>query len=360
MPFAAAFSAHPISSFATGEVVGRLFETAGAGPDVVVLLATPGHRGALDDIVATARRLLSPAVLLAAVTSGLGTGEDVVEGGPGLVAWSGICGPVAAVGPGCSRPPFEPSGLLILGGPGAAPGASLGGAWPGAPVVAGTVDGPVVVDGTVPGRGPVGVAFGPHSGFGAAVVHGLRRVGPDLVITRAEGTIVYELDGRPAFDRLVEVARDGMPAAELSSLAARLHLAATGPAGRRDPSPVLGADRANGALAVGDPVEGGMTVHFAVTDPGTVRAALGQSIAPGSEGAVVLAPAGWDRLFGAGPGRTDPCAPPGAPARPSLPLATLVCATVGPPVATQGRSAPPTAAVMAFFSPSIPPAAGSK
>ena len=53
MPFAAALSAHPVSSHATGEVLGQLFEAAGPHPDLLVILATPGHRGALEDIAAT-------------------------------------------------------------------------------------------------------------------------------------------------------------------------------------------------------------------------------------------------------------------------------------------------------------------
>jgi small ligand-binding sensory domain FIST len=351
--FATALSAHPISSHATGEVVGQLLEAVGAHQDLLVLLATPGHRGALEDIVATARRLLAPGLLLAAVSTGLGTGDEYIGRGPGLAAWSASCGPVVAVGPGEALP-FRPVGAITLGA--GTPGPDAAG-WrrQGVPVAAGAVDGPVIVDGPEAGHGsstgdgPVGIVFGPDSGFRTAVVHGLRGLGPGLTVTRADGTMVYELDGQPALHRLFDVARDGMPAADLPRLAEGLHLrvAATGTDADADPLAVLGADRDNGAIAVHGPVRAGAVVQFARADPDALRAALVRSFGPAPRGALVLSPAGRG-LAGPddrGSGDDGFVEPPSA-----LPTSTLVVATHLPPSATVGRSADHlTATTVAYF-----------
>jgi small ligand-binding sensory domain FIST len=353
--FAVAVSVHPVSSRATGEVVGQLFEAVGPDADLVVLLATPGHRGALEDIAAATRRLLSPGVLIAAVTTGLGAGGDYVDHGAGLAAWSGHCGPVAPVGPGRRAPPFVATGAFLLGqdtprrspgGPDVAAGGSDGAGVIGSDGVvgvdgtdvAGAIVGPVILDDAAPGPGPAGVAFGAGSGFSAAVVHGLRRLGPDLTVTRAEGTMIYELDGEPAWRRLIDLARDGMPAAELPTLGARLYLSVVtpGPADGRGPTGVLGVDRGNGALALRQPVEAGRTVHFAMSDPDTAAVALGRALGPRTDAALVLAPFGAAHLLGEGLPR---------------PVATLICETAWPPAATPARSAPVTTIEAAFFSP---------
>jgi small ligand-binding sensory domain FIST len=333
--FAVAVSVHPVSSLATGEIIGQLLETAGPHADLVVLLATPGHRGALEDIAAATRRLLAPGVLVAAVTTGFGAGGDYVDHGPGLAAWSGRCGPVAPVGPGQGAPPFTPTGVFLLAqDPTPRAPCAVG-------AVAGAVAGPVLLDGAAPGPGPVGAAFGPGSGFSATVAHGLRRLGPDLTVTRAEGTMIYELDGRPAWGRLIDVARDGMPATELPTLGERLHLrvATPGPAERHRPTAVLGVDRGHGALAVLEPVEVGRAVYFAISDPDTAGPALGRAMGSRPAAALVLAPPGGGHLLGA---------------EPALPGATLICETASPPAPTPARSAPLATIEAAYFSPPAP------
>lgn len=50
----------------------------------------------------------------------------------------------------------------------------------------------------------VGVAIGSDAPFGIGVQHGWRKVGDGLVVTRSEGTRVYELDDRPALDAYLD------------------------------------------------------------------------------------------------------------------------------------------------------------
>ncbi|MCL2395229.1 MAG: hypothetical protein FWC87_11130, partial [Acidimicrobiaceae bacterium] len=82
MPYAAALSTHPVSSHATGELIGQVIEEVGSHPDVAILLATPGHAGALEDVGEAVRRLLGPTLLIGATAPALaGQGADE-RGGP--------------------------------------------------------------------------------------------------------------------------------------------------------------------------------------------------------------------------------------------------------------------------------------
>src|SRR5207249_11601213 len=70
-----------------------------------------------------------------------------------------------------------------------------GGAGPGAPGLATLIHGTDVRAG-----GVVAAAIGSDAPLGVGVRHGMRPVGEPLLITRAEGSRVRELDGRPALD----------------------------------------------------------------------------------------------------------------------------------------------------------------
>src|SRR4029077_14038206 len=101
---------------------------------------------------------------------------------------------------------------------------------------------------------------------------GCRSVGEPFVITRAEGNIVYELGGKPALERLQDVARS-LDTEDRQLLARGVHLghvidesqATFGP-GDFLVRNVLGGDPSNGAIAVGDLVDVGSTAQFQVRD----------------------------------------------------------------------------------------------
>ncbi len=105
------------------------------------------------------------------------------------------------------------------------------------------------------------------------VSQGCRPIGRPLAVTRAEGNIIYELAGQPALHRLLQMAKDGMSERDVELINQGLHMGLVIDEhkvdfGRGDflIRNVIGADRANGAIAIGDAVEVGTTVQFHVRD----------------------------------------------------------------------------------------------
>jgi small ligand-binding sensory domain FIST len=214
--------------------------------------------------------------------------------------------------------------------------------------VTGQVEGPLLLDGHAPGAGPVGMAFGRGYCVGTALAAGLRAVGPPLRVTRAERHMLYELDGLPALQQLLDVSRDGMPAADRSRLAEGLHLevaAAGSPPSAGPPLAVLGADRTNGAMAVAGDLERGMVVRFASPDPSAVAAALHSSLVGSAAAVLLAAPGHGHRLVD--PMTVDDAWDP-ATERP-LPMATLTCTTALQHRRTPVRSEPRSETTVAAY-----------
>lgn len=269
-PFAAAISHHPVSAHAVGEVIGEVIERLGRHPDLAMVFVTPGHAGALEDIGGAVRALLGPTVLLGAVSSAVvGAGSDVGSG-PAVVLWCGMLGPVAPVvlpGP-MPEPVFAASGAILLGDADSSAGVT---APTGLPLAGGvTGRGGLLVQDRVLHRGAVGALVGPAVQVRAVASEGTRPVGGPMVVTGAERSIVYELDGRPAYQQLLAVVADRMPAEDVRLVNAGLRLSTLAAGGERLPGPtraVLGVDRSNDALGLDEPVSAGSLVRFEVRDP---------------------------------------------------------------------------------------------
>jgi small ligand-binding sensory domain FIST len=297
MPFASALSTHPVTAHATGEVVGQVLERLGPHPDLAVLFVTRPHAGALEDAAATIRRILAPSVLIGcAAESVVGNGLEIEEE-PAVSLWTGMTGPVAPVRLWAEQPdevpviggwpatlPFPPQALLLLADPYTFPVDSLlrlvAREAPGLPVLGGMASaarGPggnrLALDGDVHTTGAVGALIGPGVGLTMVVSQGCRPVGRPLVVTRSERNVIYELAGRPALERLLEMAKDSMSEHEIRLVNQGLHLGLVIDEHRADfgrgdflVRNVLGADQSNGAIAVGDLVDIGTTVQFHVRD----------------------------------------------------------------------------------------------
>ncbi len=180
--------------------------------------------------------------------------------------------------------PFVPQALLLLADPYTFPveGAiqHLARVAPGLPVLGGmasAAQGPggnrLALDDQVHPSGAVGALIGPGVGLTAVVSQGCRPVGRPLVVTRAERNIIYELAGRPALERLLEMAKDSMSERDIRLVNQGLHLGLVIDEHRAEfrrgdflVRGVLGADPDNGAMAVGDVVDVGTTVQFHVRD----------------------------------------------------------------------------------------------
>jgi small ligand-binding sensory domain FIST len=297
MPFASALSEHPVTAYAVGEVTGQVLERLGPHPDLAVLFVTPPHGGALEDAAATVQTVLQPSVLIGCASeSVVGTGREV-EGDAAVSLWAGQLGPVAGVRltaqPADDRwtfdglpdeLPFEPQALVLLGDPFSFPAVefldALSERRPGLPVIGGMASGArgyggsrLTLDGTVVVDGAVGALVGPGTRIETVVSQGCRPIGSPYVVTNGEGQFIRELAGRPALARLDEVAETLSQDDVRLINRVGLHVGrvinehkATFERGDFLVRNVMGGDRTNGVIAVGDVMDIGTTVQFHLRD----------------------------------------------------------------------------------------------
>ena len=309
MPFTAALSEHPVPATAVGEVAGQVLEKLGPAPDLAVLFVTPPHAGALEDAAAALHDILRPGMLLGcAAVSVVGTRREV-ERTPAVSLWAGRFGPAVPVRLTAARTvdgavfdgwpddlAFEPSTLVLLADPFSFPveafHADLAARHPGLRVVGGNASGAVgpggnrlVLDDRVHLSGAVGALVGPGVEIETVVSQGCRPIGRPYIVTRADGTYVYELAGAPPLERLVEMSAGGIPESDLDLIDQGLHLGQVIDERKLDfqrgdflVRTVLGADQANGAIAVDDAVPVGATVQFHVRDAASADEDLRQML----------------------------------------------------------------------------------
>jgi small ligand-binding sensory domain FIST len=310
--FAAALSEHPNAAVATGDVVGRVLESLGGSdlppPDLALIFVTPVHRAQLEEIVRTVQAALAPRALLGCAAVSVVGGDREVERGPAISLWAGRVGPVApfhlTVGASPDGMTFtgwpdvipdDASALLLIPDPFTFPTEDLLRRLetdrPGMPVVGGMAsaarapgENRLVIDDRVVSAGAVGAFLGPDVKVTTVVSQGCRPVGHPFVVTRAEQNIVYELAGRPAVERLQEVAA-ALPDEDRELLADLVQIGRVIDERKVDFGPgdflvrtVVGADPNSGALRVGDVVEVGSTVQFQVRDSVSADADLDRMV----------------------------------------------------------------------------------
>jgi small ligand-binding sensory domain FIST len=322
MRAAAAISVHPVPSHATGEVIADILERFEERPDLALVCATPALAGALDDICAAVAEILDPVTLVGVTSSGILGGTTEVESGPGLSLWVATTGPsdarlfspntsstsiaddivdlisnsgaeedgsgavVLLMGDAVDFPATDVVEIVNARAPGAAIAGGLLSGWPGPSGVRLSVDGAVA-----DGGGIAIVLAGVR--FDIGVSHGCSPIGESMMITGAERTMIRTLDDRAALD----VAQDALWTVDADrrvESARQLQLGVVvgaGPDGRRefDMLPVLGADRANGAIALGSEVPVGTLARFHVRDVEFSTEDLRRSVVgPKADGALVF------------------------------------------------------------------------
>jgi len=315
--FASGLSEHPTPAVAVGEAVGQVLERLDGAPDLALLFVTPPHAGALEDAAHTVQQALRPGTLLGcAAVSVVGGGREV-ELGPAVSLWAGRTGAVTPFhltvattpdGPSFTGWPDEvpdPSALLLIPDPFSFPVDTLlerlAADRPGLPVVGGMASAAnhpggnrLVLGDQVLTSGAVGAFLGPDVTVATVVSQGCRPVGSPFVITRAEQNVVYELAGKPALERLQEVA--GTLSDDDRELLARfVHMGRVIDEHKVDfdrgdflTRNVLGADPRAGALVVNDLVEVGSTAQFQVRDADSADDDLRQLMADRSAEAALL------------------------------------------------------------------------
>jgi small ligand-binding sensory domain FIST len=296
--YASALSLHPTPVEAVGEVAGEILERFdGARPDLLVCFASPHHAGAFDDVVHGLHKLLEPETAIGCTMVGVAGGGVEVEDGPGLSVLAASFGagridPIALgtreTGDGyeiVGWPDSVPARgtLLMLADPYTFPVGDFlevcNAQVPGLRVVGGMASAAtrpganrLFLDDRVLAEGAVALLCSDDVPVRAVVSQGCRPIGMPLTVTSAERNLVRELAGQPAMTRLQEIvqaADDG----ERELMRQGLHIGVVVDEHKLDFARgdflvrnVLGADRRNGAIAVGERVEVGTTVQFQVRD----------------------------------------------------------------------------------------------
>ena len=298
MAFAAALSEHPLPTHATGEVVGEVLERLGEGPDLAILFVAAAHTGVMEDIASTVRHLLRPNVLIGC-TAGtvVGAGREVEEQ-PAISLWAGriptvvahrlaaVRTPDGAAITGFPRPddlPPDAAAVIVLADPYTFPSEEflvglreqVGVQLPVIGGLASAARGPggnrLVLDGHVLGDGAVAVVLGGVD-VETVVSQGCRPIGDPMVVTSGEGSMINELAGRNALERVQDVLRSLSPD-EITLAQQGLHLGRVIDERKVEfergdflVRNVLGADRSTGAVAIGDEIEIGATVQLHIRD----------------------------------------------------------------------------------------------
>jgi small ligand-binding sensory domain FIST len=312
--WASATSTLPDTHLAVGEVAERLARDLGPGPvDLLLAFFTAAHVRGAERAAGALRERFEPGCLLGVSGHGVVSTAHEVEGAPAFTA-------LAARLPGVRVSPFvllaqswaeaanDPAEFARLA-PGVA-GAELvllfGDPFsldvervlagfnrhaPGLRVVGGMASaGPraganhLFLNDWVSSEGGVAVALGGALRVDVIVSQGCRPVGPPLEVTRSQGNLVIELDGQPALERAEQVLQE-IPDEERDRLQHGLYIGRPVKPGASGPGDylirnLLGADRENGVIAVGDLVGERERVRFHVRDAATARADLEMLLSP--------------------------------------------------------------------------------
>jgi small ligand-binding sensory domain FIST len=266
----------------------------GARADLVAVFAASANVDSVEDgLAAVEARLGSRALMGCGAQGVLGTGRELEQGG--VVVWAASLGggeaqsfhlePVAAGDDGlviAGLPELDDAdAVIMLADPYSFPIepllAQLGEDFPGLPVIGGLAsargpDGSVLLhDDAVTNTGAVGAVLRGVD-VRACVSQGARPIGPEMVITAAEGNVVHELASRPALVRLREAigeldAEERMLAA--NGLLLGIVIDENRPEYERGDFLVRGlvdVDEESGSVTVGDLVRVGQTARLQVRD----------------------------------------------------------------------------------------------
>ena len=284
---------------AARRAVGEARESlAGLSPSFGVLIASEHFFGAAQDLAAAVAEQAGPLPLIGCVAEGVAGGAREVESGPAVSLWlAADLGPVetfnmefvqTATGGafGGYRFGADPTGMhLMICDPFTFPVdtllAHLNEHVPGTTVMGGMASGGLLqrqsrmfLDGRVVSQGAVGAHL-PGAEVHSLVAQGCRPVGNPYTITRAEGSLIFELGGRAPLVRLRELAA-ALAVRERELLGQGAHLGLVIDEYQADPGQgdflvrsLVGADPESGAIAVSDEVQVGQTVQFHVRDAHT-------------------------------------------------------------------------------------------
>ena len=287
---------------------------AGAPVDLAFLFVAAHHLNSVGAVAAAVRTQLGATTLVGCVAEGVLGGRRELEDGPGVAVWAASL-PGATIQPFHARGLETPEGVAFVGFPelGApslvallvdpftfAADAFLDGLnaeHPGLPVVGGVASGgrrpglqALLLNGEVLREGAIG-AIVTGVPVRTVVSQGCLPIGQDMVITRCEGNVIYELAGRPAVERLRELVdslSDSDQRKALRGLMIGLVIDENQPDYLRGDYLIrglLGGDDETGALVVSDAIRPGQTLRFHIRDGASADEDLRELLATALDGA---------------------------------------------------------------------------
>jgi small ligand-binding sensory domain FIST len=318
--FASALSQHPVATQAVGEAAGELIEQLGGqGCDLAVCFASTHHVGAFEDMAPALRSILEPRVLVGGTAVAVVGGSHEVEETPALAVFAARLDSTALTpvrlrveetpdGPGLTGWPSwdrPPGTLLLFADPFTFPADAflqrVNQDLPDLRIIGGLASSAgspggnrLVLDDQVIDDGAVGVFVDGGIEVHTLVSQGCRPIGRPYVVTKAEQNLIEELGGKPAIERLQELA--GAATEDERELLRRgLHVGLVVDEHKAEFTRgdflvrnLLGADERSGALAVGEHVAVGQTVQFHVRDAGAADEDLRELLAGAAADAALL------------------------------------------------------------------------
>ena len=303
MKWASTLSRQPSATAAFGEAADAIErQLAESAPGLLLAFVSPHHAGACERIASLAHRRFPRALLIGCTGGGVIGGAHEAEEGPALsltaAALPGVAlsafriepterphagGDASAWRERIGQPPEARPKLLLLVDPFTVDAGGLidglDGAYPGAPKFGGLASGGqgpaenrLFLREEVHRDGGVGVAFCGDLAVDTLIAQGCRPIGEPMIVTRCQGALLQELDGRPPLHALTELyrsldARDRELAQHslFLGLEMRSDEVAYAP-GELLVRNLLGADQSSGALAVGAELRPMTVAQFVVRD----------------------------------------------------------------------------------------------
>ena len=318
MPYAAAFSENPDGVAAAAQVADQVVGRLGMGADVAIAFFTGAHSGDAGEMASAIRDRLLPGVLMGASAVSVVAGNREIEARPAVSLWAGAVGTATAarfsayrdqtglhvVGPD-DDDLAQAHTLLLVPDPYSFPVDLLVGRLvqdhPDLQVIGGMASAAqqpganrLFLDGEVYDAGAVGLLLSGRTRVSTVVSQGCRPIGRPFVVTKAEGNVVHELAGRPAYTQVAEMI-GGLTADERGLAAQGLHIGRVVDEHKLEFTQgdflirgLMGADPDSGTLTIGDVVPVGTVLQFQVRDATSADQDLRELIAGHSADAALL------------------------------------------------------------------------
>jgi len=298
LQFATALSRKTDTEAAVRDLADSILMQIGTAPiDLAVVFFSSHHVAKASMISAMLESGLRAKVCLGSSGEGVIAGAEEIEAAAALTLWV-ACLPGVRLTPlqlsvsqlhdqihmsGWPEPGIEESTLLLIADPFSTPTQEvlslMNDRYPQAEIVGGLAGGGqdsgenrLLLNDQVFDGGVVGVQLTGPVAVRIVTSQGCRPIGERFVVTRAEGNLLYELGGVSALKRLQDVF-ESLGGAQRRDAHRALHLGVVVDEHRSHfdrgdflVRNLIGADQADGAVAIGDVVQEGQTVQFHLRD----------------------------------------------------------------------------------------------